>query len=148
VAAVTGEHEDAFAAAANYIAEDYWEAPNMKSDHAPSWQKQAPRTINEALQRPHASEWRVACNDELSSFKAKGVYNQTDFPEGKVPIGLRWMLSYKLRPDGSIERYKARLVAKGYSQQYGVEYLEMWAPTGRLAAYRALLSHAAYHPCR
>jgi transposase InsO family protein len=145
VAAVTGEHEDAFAAAANHIAEEYGEALNMKSDHAPSWQKQAPRTIDEALRRPDASEWRVACNDELSSFKAKGVYNQTDLPEGKVPIGLRWVFSYKLRPDGSIERYKARLVAKGYTQQYGVDYFEVWAPTGRLAAYRALLSHAAYY---
>jgi hypothetical protein len=72
------------------------------------------------------------------------VYHQLDLPEGKVPIGLRWVFSYKLRSDGSIERYKARLVAKGYTQQYGVDYFEVWAPTGRLAAYRALLTHAAY----
>jgi hypothetical protein len=97
------------------------------------------------LQRPEASEWRVAFNDELSSFKAKGVFNQTDLSEGKVPIGLRWVFSYKLRPDGSIKRYKVGLVAKGYTHQYGVDYFEVWAPTGRLAAYKALLSHAAYY---
>ena len=58
-------------------------------------------------------------------------------------IKLRWVFSYKLRPDGHIERYKARLVAKGFTQKGGIDYFEVWAPSGRLAAYCALLAHAA-----
>ena len=62
-------------------------------------------------------------------------------PKGKTAIKLRWVFSYKLRPDGHIERYKARLVAKGFTQKEGIDYFEVWVPTGRLAAYRALLAH-------
>ena len=51
------------------------------------------------------------------------------FSGGKKPIHLRWVFTYKLRPDGNVERYKARLVAKGYTQQMGVDYFEVWAPT-------------------
>jgi hypothetical protein len=65
VAAVTGEHEDIFLEAAHYIAEDYGESLSMNSGYAPAWQQQAPRTIDEALQRPDAPEWRDACNDEV-----------------------------------------------------------------------------------
>lgn len=66
-------------------------------------------------------------------------------PEGKRAISFRWVFFYKLRPDGHVERYKARLVAKSFTQKHGVDFFEVWAPTGRLATYRALLAHAAFY---
>jgi hypothetical protein len=53
------------------------------------------------------------------------------------------VFSYKLNPDGSIAHYKARLVAKGFTQRPGIDYREVWAPTGKLSTLRALLAFAA-----
>ncbi len=55
------------------------------------------------------------------------------------------MFKVKYHPNGLPQRFKARLVAQGFSQQYGIDYKDTYAPTLRLDSLRLLLALAAVH---
>lgn len=101
---------------------------------------QIPKTVFEAFEIP---EWKAAALDEYQALQKNGTWELTTLPPGKRTVGCKWIFSVKQKPDGSIDRYKARLVAKGYSQTYGIDYQETFAPVAKLNTVNALLSVAA-----
>ena len=66
-----------------------------------------------------------------------------DRPEDKEVIGVKWVYKTKVNSDGSIQKHKARVVVKGYSQHFGIDYNETFAPVARLDTIRALVALVA-----
>lgn len=100
---------------------------------------QIPRTVHDALKVP---EWRAATLEEFHALEKNGTWTLTTLPPGKQTVGCKWIFSVKQKADGSVERFKARLVAKGYTQSYGIDYQETFAPVAKLNTVRVLLSIA------
>ena len=102
-----------------------------------------PRSYSEATRSPHRVQWEQAMQEEIDSIKANDTFTLVPLPPARKAIGSKWVFKVKRHADGSIDRFKARLVAKGYSQQYGVDFTETFAPVARFSSLRAILAIAA-----
>ena len=105
-----------------------------------------PASYREATQRWDAPRWLEAIRAETESLMSKGTFefvSAADVPKGRgKTVSAKWVLTIKRKSDGTIERYKARLVARGFTQRYGVNFRETFAPVVRLNSLRALLAVA------
>jgi hypothetical protein len=98
-----------------------------------------PNSVQEAITD---SRWKEAMNEEMRSLQKNCTWEVVELPAGKVPVGCRWVFTIKHKANGTIERFKARLVAKGYTQTYGIDYMETFAPVAKINIVCILLSLA------
>jgi hypothetical protein len=87
-------------------------------------------------------EWREAMIEEMEALEKNGTWELSALPDNKKVVGCKWVFTIKHTPNGKVQRYKARLVAKGYSQTYGVDYDETFAPVAKMNTIRTLISLA------
>jgi transposase InsO family protein len=103
-----------------------------------------PSSLRDALKGPNARLWQQAVDVENRNLESKGTWSEVRKPDGRKVIGCRYVLKVKRDALGKIIKFKARLVAQGFSQVPGVDFEETYAPVGRTASLRILLTIAAY----
>lgn len=81
---------------------------------------------------------------EIKAIEKNGTSELATLPEGAKKIGVKWICKTKLNENGEVDKYKARLVAKGYTQQFGIDYIEAFAPVARWDTIRMILALAAH----
>ncbi|CAI5476546.1 unnamed protein product [Closterium sp. Yama58-4] len=101
-----------------------------------------PRSYVEAIAGEYSSQWQVAMDAEMASWKSTGTYvDEVPPPRANIVDGM-WIFRVK-RPPGSPPVFKARYVARGFSQRQGVDFFQTFSPTPKMTTLRVLLHVAA-----
>ena len=99
-----------------------------------------PSSVKQALNCAEYKHWETAMQNEMNSLDKNNVWDLVELPKDRKPIGCRWVFKLKYDSDGLIEKYKARLVAQGFSQQFGVDYDEIFSPVVRHESVRIIVA--------
>ena len=58
-----------------------------------------PATIEEALNGEEGDQWKKAIDEEMATLKNMGTWELADLPEGRKPIGCKWVFVKKRKID-------------------------------------------------
>ncbi|CAI7892729.1 unnamed protein product [Closterium sp. NIES-54] len=89
-----------------------------------------PRTYAEAITGPYSSQWQIAMDAEMASWKSTGTYvDEIPPPVANIVDGM-WIFRVK-RPPGSPPAFKAHYVAQEFSQHQKMH----WEAAKRVLCY-------------
>lgn len=95
-----------------------------------------PSTFQEAMAAHDAVFWKEALDDEIESILANKTKELVDLPPNNKPLGCKWVLKKKLRPDVSIEKYR---------QKVGIDFLDTYSPVSRISSIKILIAIVVGH---
>ncbi|GJY52009.1 putative ribonuclease H-like domain-containing protein [Tanacetum coccineum] len=105
------------------------------------------KSLTKETQERRAEDLALSINRRLCEPKpacSVDVWTLVDLPNGKRPIGTKWVFRNKKDERGIVIKNKARLVAQGYTQEEGIDYDKVFAPVARIEAIRLFLAYASF----
>ena len=103
-----------------------------------------PKNMQEALNDPiYGHEWKRAVDAEISNMTDGEVWEVSRCPSPRPRcVDTVWVWKVKSKKDGTVDKLKARLCCRGFTQIYGQDYNETFAPVVRAASLRFQLADA------
>ncbi|KAL6350387.1 hypothetical protein AAG906_004338 [Vitis piasezkii] len=96
---------------------------------------------NDSLNLPIAKrKGKAVVGEEIRALEKNGTWEIMELPKGKNPVGCKWIFTIKYKANASVDRFNAHLVGKGFTQTYGIDYQETFAPIAKLNTIWVLLS--------
>jgi hypothetical protein len=99
-----------------------------------------PQIVEEVLKNEDAKKWEIAMQEKYNSFVMNNTWSLVPLPKGRKPISCKWVFKIKHGVNDEVKRYKARLVARGFTQTFGVNYNETFAPITKFESIRYILA--------
>ncbi|XP_040955930.1 uncharacterized mitochondrial protein AtMg00820-like [Gossypium hirsutum] len=87
--------------------------------------------------------WKQAMVKEINMIQKNQTWELVERPANRNIIGVKWVYRAKQNADGNLNKLKAKLVVKGFSQRYGLDYMETFAPVARLDTVKLLVALVA-----
>ena len=100
-------------------------------------------TYREGMMSSLKNEWIEATQKEYNALIENKTWVLSPLPPARKAIGSRWVFKIKRHDDGTIDKFKTRFVAQGFSQVFGNDYDEIFAPTAKLCTLRICFALAA-----
>ena len=105
---------------------DRYSPPYFHSTFVLSAVSDEPRSVKEVVNSEECKLWKNAMVEEMEALDKNEAWDLIELPDGRKPIGSKWVFKKKLNAEGKVEKYKVRLVAKGYSQVEGIDFGEFF----------------------
>ncbi|MBW0492601.1 hypothetical protein O181_032316 [Austropuccinia psidii MF-1] len=102
-----------------------------------------PKNYEEAIRSEEKDFWLEAITTELENMSKHNVWSPVNIPINYKPLTTTWVFKKKTDKNGNLTKYKARLCIRGFNQKEGVDYSDVFSPTGRLASLRLLITLCA-----
>jgi hypothetical protein len=102
-----------------------------------------PSSYLEAISCADSKFWIPAIFEEYDSLVQNGTWTLCPLPPDRKAIPGKWVMTFKPGFKTTAPRYKARFVIKGYSQVFGLDYTDTYAPVAKNYSLRLILSIAA-----
>ncbi|CAI7905133.1 unnamed protein product [Closterium sp. NIES-54] len=100
-------------------------------------------TVKEALASWKGKAVKATMDEEIRSLIGLGAWELVYRPRVVNVMKNRWVLMTKYHVDDTVAREKVRLVMKGFTQVYGADYDETYAPVSNYIMLRIFLSIVA-----
>jgi hypothetical protein len=103
-----------------------------------------PKTYHQAVTAFDSENWESAISNELGNMDRLNVWSVVDVSGQDIrPLTTTWVFKKKTDQDGNLTKYKARLCVRGFHQREGIDYQDVFSPTGRLTSLRIMLTICA-----